>query len=273
MPAAPVAWPRAAPRRVGAHEEASLLEPLPPEGAAVARRPRPVEEALGRRDRVRRAVARVDARASAPAYGSMCDSLASPIRTASVPESVSPVIVRRLATSIPTCWERAWMPDMSGMIPHLASSTLHFASGAVMRKSAASAIWRPPPRQWPWTAAMTGTGSRRHAQHASWKRLVPRHGRGANAARRAAARGAPSRSRGRRRRTRRTPRGPPRAACGPREPAGRRDEVLERVERQRVELVGPVEPDVGDAVLDVDVTESVIPAAYGGGRTPSSANV
>ena len=29
---------------------------------------------------------------------------------------------------------------------------------------------------------MTGTGSRRQAQHASWKTLVPRHGRGANAA-------------------------------------------------------------------------------------------
>ena len=34
----------------------------------------------------------------------------------------------------------------------------------------------------PCTAAMTGTGSRRQAQQASWNVLVPRHGRGTNAA-------------------------------------------------------------------------------------------
>ena len=73
------------------------------------------------------------------------------------------------------------MPLMSGISPQRASSTDHSESGVAKRKSAASAIWMPPPKQWPCTAAMTGTGSRRQAQHASWKVLVPRQGRGTNA--------------------------------------------------------------------------------------------
>ena len=99
-----------------------------------------------------------------------------------MPENISAVIVSRLAVSMPTSSARLRTPDMSGMIPHLPSSTDQVESGDAMRKSAASAIWSPPPRQWPCTAAMTGTGSRRQAQQASWNVLVPRHGRGTNAA-------------------------------------------------------------------------------------------
>ena len=48
---------------------------------------------------------------------------------------------------------------MSGIRPHLISSTDIRASGATMRMSAPSAICRPPPSALPVTAAMTGTGS------------------------------------------------------------------------------------------------------------------
>ena len=48
---------------------------------------------------------------------------------------------------------------MSGTRPHLTSSTDNRASGVANRMSAPSAIWSPPPRQWPWIAAITGTGS------------------------------------------------------------------------------------------------------------------
>ena len=77
--------------------------------------------------------------------GSSCTSLARPSSTARVPLTTSPVIVSRFATSIRTCWDSAWIPPMSGMSPHFASSTDHWASAVVIRRSAARAIWRPPP--------------------------------------------------------------------------------------------------------------------------------
>ena len=51
------------------------------------------------------------------------------------------------------------MIDMSGIRPHLTSITDSRASGVAIRMSAASAICSPPPKQLPWTAAITGTGS------------------------------------------------------------------------------------------------------------------
>src|SRR5215207_2719451 len=38
--------------------------------------------------------------------------------------------------------------------------------------SAPRAIWMPPPRAWPWTAAITGTGSSCHAHATCWPRWV-----------------------------------------------------------------------------------------------------
>ena len=77
----------------------------------------------------------------------------------SVAPMISAVMVRRLACAIPIWSASSRMPAMSGMRPHLPSRTDQRASGEVNRKSAPRAIWRPPPRQLPPTAAMTGTGS------------------------------------------------------------------------------------------------------------------
>ena len=138
---------------------------------------------------------------------------------------------------------------MSGMIPHLPSSTDQRESGVAKRKSAASAICSPPPRQWPCTAAITGTGTRRQAQHASWKVLVPRSGRGTKAA--AIRAGWPQH----RREVQAGAEGVALAGDHDRaqapvaaQPGGGGDQVVEDVQRQRVELVGPVEPDLRDAV-------------------------
>ena len=105
---------------------------------------------------------------------------ARPSRPASVPVNSSAVKVRRFAVSMPTSWISARTPDMSGTRPRSTSLTHQRASGAVRRRSAASAICRPAPNTCPCTAATTGTGSRRQAQQASWNRLVPR-GVGTNA--------------------------------------------------------------------------------------------
>ena len=51
---------------------------------------------------------------------------------------------------------------MSGIRPHLISSTDSRASGATMRMSAPSAICSPPPSAFPDIAAMTGTGTSVH---------------------------------------------------------------------------------------------------------------
>ena len=60
---------------------------------------------------------------------------------------------------------------MSGISPHLTSSTDMRASGVANRMSAASAIWRPPPRQWPWIAAITGTGTSSQPWAVRWNQL------------------------------------------------------------------------------------------------------
>ena len=57
---------------------------------------------------------------------------------------------------------------MSGMRPHLTSITESRASGATMRRSAPSAICRPPPSALPWIAAITGTSSSAHTHAARW---------------------------------------------------------------------------------------------------------
>ena len=56
---------------------------------------------------------------------------------------------------------------MSGTMPHFASITEKRASGLANRTSAPSAICSPPPRQTPWTAAITGAGMRRQSHAAS----------------------------------------------------------------------------------------------------------
>ena len=153
---------------------AGLLDPLAGEGMPGAGGPGVVEEPLGGGQLVGRALgsaARPGRALRRP--GRRRSPVTRPSSRASLPLNVSAVIVSRLAVSMPTSSARLRTPDMSGMIPHLPSSTDHVESGWAMRKSAASAICRPPPRQWPCTAAMTGTGSRRHAQQASWKVLVP----------------------------------------------------------------------------------------------------
>ena len=167
--------------RVRRREQPGLFDPLAGEGAPVPRAPGAVEDPFRRGHGVGERAVIASVNSFAAASGSCETSVASPSSTARVPLTTSPVIVRRFATSIRTCWERAWMPVMSGTSPHRASSTDHVASAVVNRTSAARAICSPPPKQWPCTAATTGTGTRRQAQQASWNRLVPRQGLGTNA--------------------------------------------------------------------------------------------
>mmetsp|Transcript_31716 Transcript_31716/g.92143 ORF Transcript_31716/g.92143 Transcript_31716/m.92143 type:complete len:203 (-) Transcript_31716:48-656(-) len=82
------------------------------------------------------------------------------------------VIVSSLARSMLTSSRRSTLPDMSGTSPHLASITLRLASGWAKRKSAPRAICSPPPKQMPWTAAMTGTGRVRQRKATSWARFA-----------------------------------------------------------------------------------------------------
>ena len=57
---------------------------------------------------------------------------------------------------------------MSGTRPHLTSMMLSLASGAAMRMSAPRAICMPPPKQLPWMAAITGTGTSIQSVAARW---------------------------------------------------------------------------------------------------------
>ena len=61
---------------------------------------------------------------------------------------------------------------MSGTRPQCTSRTDSCVSGWTMRMSAPRAICRPPPRAWPCTAAITGTGSSCHTQQTCWPRWV-----------------------------------------------------------------------------------------------------
>src|SRR5690242_9714364 len=99
------------------------------------------------------------ASSSAAFRGSGSVLVARPSATASSPLTTRPEKVSSLATSRPTSSGSSWLPVMSGIRPHLISSTDSRASGATMRMSAPSAICRPPPSALPVTAAMTGTGS------------------------------------------------------------------------------------------------------------------
>ena len=69
------------------------------------------------------------------------------------------VNVSSLATSGPASRDKNSVPVMSGTRPQWTSRTDSWASGWTMRMSAPRAIWMPPPRAWPWTAAITGTGT------------------------------------------------------------------------------------------------------------------
>ena len=200
--------------------------------------------ASGRRSAIR------PASAKASSSGVPVTVPARPRRPASAPVNSSAVKVSRFAVSMPTSCVSARIPDMSGTRPRSTSLTHQRASGVVRRRSAARAICTPAPNTWPCTAAITGTGRRRHAQQASWNRLVPR-GVGTNA--RATAAGlwaaAPRSSPAQNDR----PLPETTTARSPgfrREPARGRPELAEHVERQRVELVGPVEADVGDPVRE-----------------------
>ena len=102
------------------------------------------------------------ASSSAAFRGSGSDLVASPSATASVPLTTRPEKVSSLATSRPTSSGSSWLPVMSGIRPHLISSTDIRASGATMRMSAPSAICRPPPKATPWMAAITGWGRAVH---------------------------------------------------------------------------------------------------------------
>ncbi len=83
----------------------------------------------------------------------------TPSRAASVPSIRRAVNVSSLATSMPTSRGSARVMPMSGIRPQRDSITDSVASGAAIRMSAPSAICRPPPKQLPWTAAITGTGT------------------------------------------------------------------------------------------------------------------
>ena len=85
--------------------------------------------------------------------------VAMPIAAASAPSKVRPVNRRPAATAPPTrCGKVQW--DMqSGMTPRRTWATAYFASAAMIRMSAWSAIVSPMPIACPFTAAMTGVRS------------------------------------------------------------------------------------------------------------------
>ncbi len=109
---------------------------------------------------LRRAMEWASSRAARRGSGST--RVARPSATASWPLTMRPVKVSSLATSRPTSSGSSWVPVMSGTRPHLISSTDIRASGVTMRRSAPSATCSPPPRAFPVTAAMTGTGTSVH---------------------------------------------------------------------------------------------------------------
>ena len=91
--------------------------------------------------------------------GSSARRVTIPSRRASSPLNTRPVNVRSLATSLGTSRGKVWLIDISGISPHLTSMTDRRESRVAILMSAPSAICSPPPRQLPWTAAITGTGS------------------------------------------------------------------------------------------------------------------
>mmetsp|Transcript_37338 Transcript_37338/g.120331 ORF Transcript_37338/g.120331 Transcript_37338/m.120331 type:complete len:252 (+) Transcript_37338:306-1061(+) len=98
----------------------------------------------------------------ASARGSSARRVTRPSWSASSPSKMRPVMISSVATSFGTSSGRTTVAPMSGMMPHLASIRENLHPGVAMRMSAPSAIWKPPPRQTPWVAAMTGAGTRRH---------------------------------------------------------------------------------------------------------------
>mmetsp|Transcript_13152 Transcript_13152/g.40545 ORF Transcript_13152/g.40545 Transcript_13152/m.40545 type:complete len:248 (-) Transcript_13152:828-1571(-) len=95
-----------------------------------------------------------------------------PSSFASAASKMRPVVVSSIATSRFTSSGSAAVAPMSGMRPHFASMTENFVPAAATRTSAPSAIWKPPPKQTPWTAATTGHGTPRHAWETACARLA-----------------------------------------------------------------------------------------------------
>ena len=146
---------------------------------------------------------------------------------------------------------------MSGIRPHLTSITESRASGATMRRSAPRAICRPPPSALPWIAAITGTSSSAHTHAARWP--VARAGPSVGGS------CADADSRSPFAIARNEPKSRPAQKSGPSpertttRTAGSAfsslagvDEPLEHGRVQRVALLRPREPHVGDPVGDLD---------------------
>mmetsp|Transcript_10179 Transcript_10179/g.20736 ORF Transcript_10179/g.20736 Transcript_10179/m.20736 type:complete len:253 (-) Transcript_10179:401-1159(-) len=102
------------------------------------------------------------ARSRAASKGDSESRVTRPSLRASAPSKMRPVRVSSIATSLGTSSGRVTVADISGMMPHLDSMTDSLAVGEQMRMSAPSATCRPPPKQTPCTAAITGAGTRRH---------------------------------------------------------------------------------------------------------------
>ena len=102
-------------------------------------------------------------RSKVAARGSGSVRVTRPSSEASSPLTIRPVKVNSLATSSGRSLGRVAVMPMSGTSPQWISRMLSFASGEAIRRSAPSAICSPPPRQLPWIAAITGTGTSLHA--------------------------------------------------------------------------------------------------------------
>jgi hypothetical protein len=112
------------------------------------------------------------ASSSAAARGSSATRVTSPSSEACSPEIRRAVKVNSLATSTPTSRGSARVIPMSGTSPQRASITDSVASGAAIRMSAPRAICRPPPKQLPWIAAITGTGTSPHPVETRWAKFA-----------------------------------------------------------------------------------------------------
>ena len=99
----------------------------------------------------------------------------SPHRSAVAASAMSAARASRFARPTPACRATRHMP-MPGMMPSLTAVIPNRASSRATRRSQARAIWRPPPIQCEWMAAMT-TGSRvsslRSAVSQFWKNVIP----------------------------------------------------------------------------------------------------
>ena len=82
--------------------------------------------------------------------------------------SRSPESIIQAARAGPISRGRRWVPPPPGISPRRTSGSAKLAFACAIRTSQASAISRPPPRQWPWIAATTGTGSSSIRSASGW---------------------------------------------------------------------------------------------------------